>query len=654
MSTKTTIKRIALVAVSALGIGTLNVTAASAGNIASTLVQSISLAQVTSAPTINAAVAVNFGALVGDATGETDADTTTFTGYLSAYPSGGFAQVTASETATGTDIELWEDADGGEMAEAASGSSVTVTFTDASDSLATADVTATAATGAGKFSFTPTVAGAYTLTVWNDIDADGVIDIGEAVQTINLTVGGVAGYSHVLSSSIRNAAGTYNGTVDDEVRVSKVATTDGASIVVTLKDVNGNAFYGARVQADVSGPGYVDVVTAATAYADATARTDYLDLAADANIARVAVTADGTSGTSTITITVKNATTLAVLGTFTETVYFYGTVASLTATKNFNIARANATERGCSDATGCTSDGTIAETPFVTIVAKDADGNLVPSAALANAVTAKITDLSVISASTVTGVTAKATATTAGVSTDANGLGYFNASVAGTVGATSGSKTTVAYRTLLADGVTYVTSNAVEISIGGSVYTTEIAFDKTSYTPGEAMVITVTAKDSVGNPVYDGAASPEVSFSKAVGGSSQVVASDEYNGGVVSTSSTKPTIFAPVAEGEFIARATAAVAGVSSNLTKSATVSSDSGSSAAIDAANEATDAANAATDAANAAAEAADAATAAAQDAQAAVAALATQVAGLISGIKKQLTSLSNLIIKIQKKVKA
>jgi len=74
----------------------------------------------------------------------------------------------------------------------------------------------------------------------------------------------------------------------------------------------------------------------------------------------------------------------------------------------------------------------------------------------------------------------------------------------------------------------------------------------------------------------------------------------------------------------------------------------------AIDAANEATDAANAATDAANAAAEAADAATAAAQDAQAAVADLAAQVATLIAGIKAQITALTNLVIKIQKKVKA
>jgi hypothetical protein len=75
---------------------------------------------------------------------------------------------------------------------------------------------------------------------------------------------------------------------------------------------------------------------------------------------------------------------------------------------------------------------------------------------------------------------------------------------------------------------------------------------------------------------------------------------------------------------------------------------------AATDAAAEATDAANAATDAANAAAEAADAATAAAQDAADAVAALSTQVSEMINALKKQITALTNLVIKIQKKVKA
>jgi hypothetical protein len=99
---------------------------------------------------------------------------------------------------------------------------------------------------------------------------------------------------------------------------------------------------------------------------------------------------------------------------------------------------------------------------------------------------------------------------------------------------------------------------------------------------------------------------------------------------------------------------TFAPAGVSTvSVTVSNSAAADAATAAA-DAAAEATDAANAATDAANAAAEAADAATAAAQDAADAVAALSTQVSEMIDALKKQITALTNLVIKIQKKVKA
>jgi hypothetical protein len=84
------------------------------------------------------------------------------------------------------------------------------------------------------------------------------------------------------------------------------------------------------------------------------------------------------------------------------------------------------------------------------------------------------------------------------------------------------------------------------------------------------------------------------------------------------------------------------------------TNAAEANAQAATDAAAEATDAANAATDAANAAAEAADAATAAAQDAADAVAALSVQVSEMVNALKKQITALTNLVIKIQKKVKA
>jgi hypothetical protein len=95
-------------------------------------------------------------------------------------------------------------------------------------------------------------------------------------------------------------------------------------------------------------------------------------------------------------------------------------------------------------------------------------------------------------------------------------------------------------------------------------------------------------------------------------------------------------------------------AGVSSATVEVAADAAAAQSQAAADAAAEATDAANAATDAANAAAEAADAATAAAQDAADAVAALSTQVSEMVNALKKQITALTNLVIKIQKKVKA
>ena len=74
----------------------------------------------------------------------------------------------------------------------------------------------------------------------------------------------------------------------------------------------------------------------------------------------------------------------------------------------------------------------------------------------------------------------------------------------------------------------------------------------------------------------------------------------------------------------------------------------------AITANTEATAAANAATDAANQAADAADNATQAAAEALAAVNTLATTVATLIDGIKSQIKALNTLILAIKKKIKA
>jgi flagellin-like hook-associated protein FlgL len=133
----------------------------------------------------------------------------------------------------------------------------------------------------------------------------------------------------------------------------------------------------------------------------------------------------------------------------------------------------------------------------------------------------------------------------------------------------------------------------------------------------------------------------------------QAYAAAGYVAGGVAT----PVVFTVPTAGTTIGTgstfAPAGVASVKVEIAAGASVA-ETNSQAAADAAAEATDAANAATDAANAAAEAADAATAAAQDAADAVAALSTQVSEMVNALKKQITALTNLVIKIQKKVRA
>ena len=662
MSTKTTFKRIALVAVASLGFGMLSVAPSNAAANAQATVNSISLHTATSSPKVGSAVSVNFMAdtdNVVDAAADTEYE---FIGYLSTYPAGGFAQVTAVADAAGvTDTEVFTAGTGTTPVVAEAGTTGSSYIVDIDGTTGDEDytgntATASATVAAANFNFTPTVAGTYVLTVFNDaLTLNDAVSIGEAVQTISIVVAEATAFSAGLSTSLRDTANSFDATVDEEVRVSKTAGTDAASISLVLLNTSGSAKGGMKVSAEVSGPGLVDVVTGASAaYADATVRADSLTLASGVHQATVHVTADGTDGTGTITIKIQDATTSTTLGTYTETVYFYGTVASLTATANYKIARASATERGCSNASTCTGL-TFATTPFVEIVAKDSNGNLVPGLT----VSASIADPAVVQASTVTAVTSTAVAgagaLTAGISTDANGLGWYNASVAGATTAASAASTTITYSTTLSTG-TKISAAPVTITIGGSAATgTEtLTLDKTSYEAGEGMTVTLTAKDSAGNPVYDGYASPAVDFNKATGGTA--VAANFYVAGKVTSDDAlgRKTIYAPSASGAFKATATAASL---ATLTATATVGDDAAtvaSSAAADAAAEATDAANAATDAANAAAEAADAATAAAQDAADAVAALSTAVSAMVSDLKKQITALTNLVIKIQKKVKA
>jgi hypothetical protein len=271
----------------------------------------------------------------------------------------------------------------------------------------------------------------------------------------------------------------------------------------------------------------------------------------------------------------------------------------------------------------------------ITALVKDAEGSLVRGAT----VYAVSSDTTVISNSyTSCGTTTSTGSVTCNlVATAKAGSANITLTTNSSATATSGiSATPVAVR--VSDGV------ATKVA-----YT----FDKESYAPGETAKITATVSNADG-------VMPAASYTVLTAG---VTANYTVSGlpaatvlAVGSTGAATYAVTIPVGiTGDLELTGTAAATTITATFGKAAVVNvALDAAEAATDAAAEATDAANAATDAANAAAEAADAATAAAQDAADAVAALSTSVSAMIDALKKQITALTNLVIKIQKKVKA
>jgi hypothetical protein len=217
----------------------------------------------------------------------------------------------------------------------------------------------------------------------------------------------------------------------------------------------------------------------------------------------------------------------------------------------------------------------------------------------------------------------------------------------GTATITVGNASTLATSTI---------TKTLAVKVGStSAATVSLSMSPSAPTAGEKVTVTLTATDASGNPVGDGAR-----LLLAAGGFSNSVT---INGSTVPTVETV-TLTAGVATYIFYAPAAGVVTftATEGSATTSTTKGTITGSvtvsnpalDAATDAANEAYDAANAATDAALAAAEAADAATVAAQEASDAVAALSESVTKLIAGLQAQIKSLAAVVAKIAKKVKA
>jgi len=364
------------------------------------------------------------------------------------------------------------------------------------------------------------------------------------------------------------------------------------------------------------------------AHVDCPGHADYVK-----NMITGAAQMDGTSGTSTITLTMGTVV-------LTKTVKFYGAAASVTSTLRVPVIHSGS---------GAATTGSV-----MSALVSDANGNPVPG----------------VTVYAISGTTTAMASTSA--TTGSTGIAYF--SFKGLVAGTSA----ITVQNVAAGSTATYSAAALTVRAGDDVGASVVmSLDKATYAQGEAAVLTVTVKDAAGNPVANGSNTyaSAVTASRATTGSlpSGVhVTTGSHLGAItyainVPSTSGAFTITATAGSGwtgTFSATATVSpsaaetaaevAAAANAKATAAAIAAAADIASAAVDAAAEATDAANAATDAANAAAEAADAATAAAQDAADAVAALSTQVSEMVAALKKQITSLTNLVIKIQKKVKA
>jgi hypothetical protein len=448
---------------------------------------------------------------------------------------------------------------------------------------------------------------------------------------------------------------THFGSVSDGLTysVSKTLGTNASTIQVALINSNGTAAGQQNtIGATVSGPGLV-LVNATAAAANGTSRASSFAATGTNNVYWIHVSSDGSTGVGTVTITVTDGITGAstVLGTRSQT--YTGSVTAIkVASTNFNIGAAGkvtgkaAGARDASKELGAAlaNDNAVETSPAFVVATTDGTNPAAITAANATVPTVTSSDTTVVSsASCVVDTTTSANSLLIG---QGGAVGFYNCQFTTAVGAASGSKATLTISTpSTTAGVSLTATYAV--TVGGKVATEVISTDSSSYAPGNQMLVTVTAKDSAGNPVADGTASPAVSANRALGVSNAALAAGFYLGGTVSNASSiaKSSLFAPSISGDFTLKATSGnTAG--DTITATSNVNGgvgDSSSSLALDAANAATDAANNAYDEAQNA-------TQAASDALAAVTALSAQVEALIATVK----SLAAMVAKIKAKVKA
>jgi hypothetical protein len=291
------------------------------------------------------------------------------------------------------------------------------------------------------------------------------------------------------------------------------------------------------------------------------------------------ICADGVAGTSTVTVTLID--TVSGVSTqigSTKTITFYGSPTKLELAKSVwtNIRSGGEWQDGTDADTAAELRAlTSTKTQSVTIKMTDSAGRVANSSAEPTVVSG---DTAVI-AQGVCGLDDGADATYS-----SGGTGYYNCGFQSASSAKSGDKATVTIRIVdPADATKYLTVTA-NLTIGGSVASEVITTDKATYAPGENMVLTITAKDSAGNPAYDGAATPSavVASKSAIGLPS---AASFYVAGKKSWGSTGG-VYAPALGGTFTLTATGTDAAAKTLTASASVIDANAGLLTQIDALN--------------------------------------------------------------------
>jgi hypothetical protein len=601
MSTKTTFKRIALVAVAALGLGVLSVAPSQAAviGLAATPVNGTATTAASDSSTA-ATLQVRFFAQTAAA------DTVSVVFAQDSIPTGAVTsrlRMSVLDTSTATSVTSVSS-----LAENATDSATATTAVTVS--AATDNTYAAAKFGVFMDGVVDIKVGTYALTAIVTPFSAGVAGTS-ITQPISIVVTAAAADSKVASStystaflSLGNTSASSSQITDSSVAVIATASAaDVAEVNVILKNASQSTSKVVEsITATITGAGVIGL-DGGTTYG----KSIVLAYNADANLT-IGIRADGTAGVGTINISTPSVTFPA------KTVTFYAkdpsTIAASTAKPVIEASSAS------------TSD-------TVRATIKDANGNL-------------WTGTAYIYATSAASALVAGSETPAECTFDTTDLRHECAVTGKTVG-------TAKFKVINSDSATAATnivSNEVEVRVAvATPASVKLVFDKATYAPGEKARLSVVVLDAAGAQIvgktYDsilaaGGITPSVAFS--AGSDTLTATSVVVSATTSSTSGTTAgqqnyTVYMPMASGDVTVTATGSTGLLAAGrVAVSATASVvNSSVDAATDAANEATDAANAAT-----------------------VAALSATVAKLVASLKAQITSLTNLVIKIQKKVKA